>query len=164
MQEAARINTGRHHSRCNEGADFGGKEKPIALSCPVKRADAEAIAAQNQAARARVPNRESKLAAKAREHSRPILFPEVRQQLRVATTAQVMTALAKVRAKFVVIEEFAVEDGNDAFVLVGQRLVAVSQANDAQAPRGQRTTRFLPKPLVVGATMSQSLGHRPNGL
>ena len=97
------------------------------------------------------------------------LFPKVRNDFRVAMGVQAMPARCQLRALLEVIEQLAVEDHEDAPVLVGHRLLAVRQADDAEPPRGQCQPGPMEKALLVRAAMHQrsrhpfdhALGHRP---
>ena len=67
-----------------------------------------------------------------------MLFPQVRDDLGVAVRDEAVSARFELRAPFDVVEQLAVEDDEDAPVLVGHWLLAVREADDAQPSRSQR--------------------------
>ena len=80
-----------------------------------------------------------------------------------------MPARLQLRPLFEVIEQLAVEDHEDVPVLVGHRLLAVRQADDAEPARGQRDSRSDEETLFIRAAMHRcarairsttSSGHR----
>jgi hypothetical protein len=61
-----------------------------------------------------------------------------------------------------VVKQLAVEDHDDAPVLVGDRLLAIREANDAQAARSQRDPRLKKEALFVRAAMHNGPRHPPH--
>ena len=134
----APIRSRRHHAGGEQRLDLRGEEQPVALPRPVERADAEAVAPEHQASLAFVPQRDGKLPAQPLEHSPLMLLPQVRNDFRVAVFDQPMPARLQLRPLFEVVEKLAVEDHDDVALLVGHRLLAIGEADDAQPARGQR--------------------------
>ena len=79
-----------------------------------------------------------------------MLFPKMRNDLRVAVRDQAMPARFQLRALLEIIEQLAVEDHEDAPVLIGDRLLAIRQADDAQPARRQRQPGPMRKPSSSG--------------
>src|SRR5262249_30798376 len=88
-----------------------------------------------------------------------IFFPEVWDDLGVAIRVEAMAARLQSRSELRVVEKFAVENDVDTAVLVGDRLFAVSDADNAQASGGQRNTRSIQEPVLVGAAMKEGWSH-----
>src|SRR6202040_137512 len=140
---AAQVGFGRHHSRGQQALDFGCEQEPVPLSRPVKRTDAEAVATKSQLMPTHVPQGHGELAAQALEQAFVILFPHVWNDFRVAMRDEAMSSRYKLRMLFWVIEQLAVEDHKDAPVFIGDRLLAIRQADNAKPPGGQRQPRTL---------------------
>ena len=111
----------------------------------MERADAETVAGQQQPLAARIPQRDRELAAQARERRLGVLLIEVRNDLGIAVRAEGVPTGLEGRPLFRVVEQFAVVDDTDAAVFVMDRLLTISQADDAQAPRRQAQTWPLTK-------------------
>ena len=62
------------------------------------------------------------------------------------------------------VEQFSIEDGNDAVVLVRHGLVAVGKADNAEASRRQANARLQPEAFVVWAAMPKRIGHAMDGV
>ena len=71
MINSAQIRRGGHHSRSQQTFDLGGEQKPVALSCPIERAYAEAISPQDQLLFSFIPQRDGKLPAQVERTSLP---------------------------------------------------------------------------------------------
>ena len=127
----------RDHAGREKAFDFGGeKQLPAVAVAPHRieeRTDADPVSCQHQDVLFRVPEAEGELAADMLEHAVAVLFPQVRQQLRVAVRAEAVAAGFEVGTHLGVLEQFAVVHDCDGTVLVGDRLPAVCQADDAQA-------------------------------
>ena len=97
---------------------------------PVERADAEAIAGQQQLLLAFVPQRDGELAAQLLEDAFAVIFIKMRDQFGVAMGAEVVPLRFELGLDFGIIEQFAVEDDGDGAVFIGDRLLAVREADD----------------------------------
>ena len=73
-----------------------------------------------------------------------MVFPQVRDQLGVAVRAEAVAAAFQAGRVFGVVEQLAVEDDGDGAVLVGDRLPAVGQADDAEPAGGEADAGLLP--------------------
>jgi hypothetical protein len=62
-------------------------------------------------------------------------------------------------ARFKVVEELTIKDYCHTPVFVGDRLLAVRQADDAESARSQRQTRALKVAFFVGAAVKNRLRH-----
>ena len=167
--DPAQVGPGGHHSRGQQCLDLGGEEKPVALACPVERAYAKAVPAENKFLLAFVPQGDGELAPQADEHFFLTLFPQVRNDFGVAVGDEAMPARLQFVSLFDVIEQFAVENDRYAPVFIGDRLLAIRQPDDTEPSRGQFHPASPEISLLVRAAMHQSfshlfddsLGHRP---
>ena len=149
----------RHHARGEQPFDLGREKKPVALPGPVRAGDAEAVAPELQPSLALIPQRDGKLPAQPLEHPFLMLFPQVRNDFGVAVGDEAMPARFQLGPPFDVIEQFAVEDDEDAPVLIGDRLLSIRQADNAQPSRGQRHPGSLEEALFVRAAMQKCARH-----
>ena len=154
---------GRHHPRGQEPLDLRGEEEPIALSRPEKRADAEPVPGQDQAALTTIPKGQGELAAQVFEHRLAVVFPQVGDQLRVAVGAEPVPLALQLGLALGIVEQLAVEDDGDGSVFVEDRLLAVGQADDAEPPRRQPNARLDKPAFLVRPPVIQGLGHRLKG-
>jgi hypothetical protein len=77
---------------------------------------------------------------------------------------QTMSTRFQFRALLEVVEKFTVENHEDAFVFVVHRLLAISQANNAEAPRSQPKAGPKKEALLVRAAVDESPRHPANSL
>jgi hypothetical protein len=71
-----------------------------------------------------------------------------------------MTSLYQRGPDATMVKEFAVENSLHTAVLIGNRLPAICQANDTQAPRSKTEAGILKKPILVRTAMLERLRHR----
>src|SRR6266404_7623857 len=94
--DALRVGLPGHHPRGEQNLDFGGEKQPlaprVALASPIERADAEAVACQQQLAPFFIEQAKGELAAQLKRHFRTVVLIEMRQQLRVAVSLEVVAA------------------------------------------------------------------------
>ena len=106
-----------------------------------------------------VPQRQGELASQALEHPLLTLFPKVRNDFGIAVRDQAMPARFQFCAFLRIVEELPVKDHGHTSVFVGDRLLAIRQADDTQPPRPKSNTRALKVSLLVGAAMNYRLRH-----
>jgi hypothetical protein len=70
-----------------------------------------------------------------------------------------MPPLFKLRPSLRVVEELSIKNHRYTSVFVGDRLLPVRQADDAEPPRTQYQTRALKVTFLVRATMKYRLRH-----
>ena len=95
-----------------------------------------------------------------RRPSTPFLFVKMNQSLGVAGGLEVMAARDQVRAQFLVVVDLAVEDDPHGTVLIGYRLVAGGEVDDAEAPHADGAAAIDVEALVVGTAMANLVAHR----
>lgn len=162
MVDAPAVRPRRHHAGCQQGFDLGGEQQPVALPRPVERADPEPVAPEQQASPALVPQRDGKLPAQPLEHAPLMLLPKVRDDFRVAVLHQPMPARFQLRPFFEVVKQLTIEDHDDTRLLIGHRLLAIREADDAQPARGQRDSRLKKEAFFVRAAMHYGTRHSPH--
>jgi hypothetical protein len=87
------------------------------------------------------------------------LLPEVGDDLRVAVGDEVMSAPRQLDASLDVIEQLAVENDKNAPVFIGDGLLAIGKADDAESSGGQGKTGAMKEALFVRTAMHESVGH-----
>jgi hypothetical protein len=110
-----------------------------------------------------IPQGDGKLPAQSLEHSLLMLLPKMRNDFGVAVLHQSMPARFQFSTLLKVVKQFAIEDHDDASVLIGHRLLAIRKANNAQPARRQRNARLKKETLLVRATMENGTRHPPHG-
>ena len=106
----------------------------------VQRLDPQAVAREHAAARPGVPHRDGVLAVQALAQLRAVRLVEMRQDLGVAARAEAVAVGLQLAAQRVVVVDLAVLGAPHAALLVGQRLVAARDVDDAAAG-GRRARR-----------------------
>ena len=121
-----------------------------------ERLDAEAVAGQQQRARAAVPGGEGEHPPQPREHLRAVAAEELEQHLGVAGSAQLEAVGLELGAQLAVVVDLAVEDDPAGAVVRRHRLVARRRGvDDRQAPRAQRDVVVRQHALAVGAAVGE---------
>ncbi len=161
--DASQVGARLDESRGEQPFDLGGKQQPVSfrrgLARPEQRTDAEAVACQDESATTLVPDGEGELTPQMLEQLVLVFFPEMRDQLRVAVGGEAMPSRFQSRLELGIVEQLAVEDDDDAAVLVGDRLAAVRQADDAEAAIGETEPVGLEVSVVVGAAVNHGVRH-----
>jgi hypothetical protein len=106
-----------------------------------------------------IPDGDGELAAEAFPHAFVMVFPQMWDYLRVAMGDQTMSARDEFGALFDVIEELAIKDHAHLAVFVPHGLLAIGEADDAEAPRDHAEAGFLEEPFLVGATVENGVTH-----
>jgi hypothetical protein len=163
MVEAPPVRPRRHHAGSQQRFNLGREQQPVALPRPIERADAEPVAAEHQASPALIPQRDGELPAQPLEHSLLMLLPEMRDDFRVAVLHQTMPARFQLRPLFEVVKQLAIEDHDDVRVLIGHRLLAIREADNAQPARRERDAWLKKETFFVRAAMHQGTRHPPHG-
>ena len=134
----------------------GQKECPV-VDGVVERLDAEAVARGEELAVARVPDRQRELAAQRMKRACPSFFKEVKRNLAVRSRAKDMTVALERLANPLEVVELTVGDDAQPFVLVGDRLIAGFEIDDAQARVAEpgAAVRRRPDVLRVRPAMAQ---------
>ncbi len=134
MIQALRVGLGRHFAGGENRFDLRAEIDNVAPAGPVQRCDADAVAGQDQRAAFDVVQREGVLPVEMVEHRLAVLFPHVDEHLGVGVGRELVPFRLEYFAAFGVVEDFAVEDDDDALVFVENRLLPIRQPNDRQPP------------------------------
>jgi hypothetical protein len=129
------------------------------MARPVEGADAEAVAAEDDALARPVPQGDGELAAQVLEHPLLVVLPAVGDDFGVAVGGEAVAAALQFGLHLGVVEQLAVVDDGDGAVLVADRLPAVSQPDDAEAPRGEADARLFEIAVLVGPAVDDGVGH-----
>src|SRR5208282_893519 len=136
-----------------QGAQLRGKRQSARFYTVKKRFHSQAIACQQQPPFAAIPNGERKHATQVVEEPEVVLLVKMQNGFGVAVRPELMAPRQEIRAQIAIVIDFTVEGNPDGLVLVGDRLVAAGQVNDAQAPIPQAQRAVQVKALVVRPTM-----------
>ena len=92
-----------------------------------------------------------------------VLFVQVGEDLGVARAAEAMPLRDQLGAQLDVVVDLAVQRRPDGAVLVGDRLVAGLEVDDAQPARADPHARLDVEAVGVGAAVCERVGHRVDG-
>src|SRR6185312_12959494 len=143
----------RDETARNDALQLGGEEHEVVDDRVVERLDPEAVTRDHGAPLALVPHGGDELAAQVLAVALALTLVEVREHLGVAARAEGVAVCPQAVAERVVVVELAVLHGPHGPVLVGERLVAAGDVDDAQAPRAERDPRSLVRAAVVRPAM-----------
>src|SRR5262245_37212524 len=87
----------------------------------------------------------------------------MRDNLGIGVRAEAVAVPLQFGTQLGILEDLTVEDHEDAPVLVGHRLAAIRQPDDAQPARCQAQARPLQKAVLVGAAVQQRRCHPAQG-
>ncbi len=157
--EPARVARGRDAARGQQRLDLGTEVDPVALLRPVQRANADAVAGEEDRALREVDQRQRELAFELREHAFAVLLVEVHDQLGVGVGAEDVALRLQLGLALGVVEQLAVEDDRDRAILVEDRLAAVAEADDGQAAIGKAEALADQEAVVIGSAVPKRLCH-----
>jgi hypothetical protein len=126
----------------------------------VEGLDAVAVAREHEPAPPRVPDRDREHPAQPLGEAGPVLLVQVDERLGVAACPQHVPRPLKLAAELRVVVDLAVLDDDAASVLVRDRLVAVLEIEDREAPRGQGDAAVHVVAVAVGTTVDEQVAHR----
>ena len=98
---------------------------------PKKRRDAKPIAPELKLAFSFIPQSDGELASQLVPHPLAIIFPKMRDDLGIAVGDEAVPALLQFLPALNVIEQLAIKNDRNTAVFVSDRLLAVSQADNA---------------------------------
>ena len=91
-----------------------------------------------------------------------MLLPKMRDDFRVAVLYQAMPARFQLRPLFEVVKQLAIENHDDVPLLIGHRLLAIREADNAQPARRQRDARLKKEAVFIRAAMHYGTRHSPH--
>ena len=139
---------------------FRSEEQPaVREKTVIERLFAEPVARQEQRLTPLVRQGEGEHPIEAIEARLAPLLPSVNDDLRVAASAKDMSQRRQFGHQLREIVDLAVEDDADRMVFVEERLVTARKINDGQPAMPQPDPRRKIKPVAVGATMRENIGH-----
>ena len=104
---------GGHGAGGEQRLDLGAEEQPVALAAPVQRADADAVAGEEDGALGEVDERQRELAAQLLEDALAVLLVEVDDDLGVGMGAEDVALGLQLRLALGIVEQLAVVDDGD---------------------------------------------------
>ena len=159
MVETTRVRLRRHTARGDQSFDLGPEIDQVALARPEQRANPHPVARQQHGPPLEVDQREGELTFEVLEELLAILFIEMDDDLAVAMGPEDMTLGFKLRPPLREIEQLAITDDDDTFVLVEDRLMPVAQADNAEAPIGDPDARGDEEAVIIRPTMMKRIRH-----
>ncbi len=141
---------------------LGGEgERPV-RDAVVEGLDPEAVAGEQQAPLPGVPERDREHAPQPLEEAVAVLLVEMDEDLGVAVGGEPVPEPLQLLAQLAVVVDLAVLDDRDRPVLVGDRLVAVLEVDDREAPGGKSHAVGLEEPVAVRPAMDEPGVHPPH--
>ena len=150
----------RHVGVLEQRLDLRSERDAVPCRAVVERLDAQSIADEQQAAVRLVPEREREHAAESIDGRVAPLLVCVHDDFGVCVRAEAMAARHEIRAHVGEVVDLAVEDHPDRAVLVGDRLVAGREVDDAQAAEAEADARPRVEAVGIGAAVRDDRGHR----
>ena len=154
--DAHRVRPRRDQPRGEQRPDLRAPEQPAVGHRVIERADAHAVAAQDQRARVPVPDRDGVLAPRLFEDRLAVILVEVGPQLGIAARGQAMPARDQLGLQLGVFEHLPVLRDPHGAVFIADRLAASGQVDDRQPPRAHRQARLEVDLLVVRPAMGDA--------
>ncbi len=163
LVEAARVGRGGHGAGGEQRLDLGAEEQPVALPAPVQRADADAVAGEEDGALGEVDERDGELAAQLLEDALAVLLVEVDDDLGIGVGAEDVALGLQLCLALGIVEQLAVVDDGDGAILVEDRLLAVAETDDGEAAVGEPEAGAQEEAVVVRAAVPERLRHALQG-
>jgi hypothetical protein len=138
-----------------DALEFGGKEDVVAALHDVKRLDAEAITAEDEALARVAPQSDAKHAAQVREACSVPLEEGVQNGFSIAVGVEAMAAGFELFADVEVIVDFAVESDGGVAVIGNDGLIAAGEVNNLETGSAQAAGRRAMHSLLVGTAVQQ---------
>ena len=153
MVERAPVERARDVGELEEGPELRRKQQPAIDLGVIERLDPDPVSGQEQLSSAVVPEREGEHATQIVDTPRPVFLVQVHDRLGVARRPEPVTAGLEVGPQLGEVVDLAVEDQPHRAVLVGDRLVAGGEVDDAEAAHpehraGPRVEAFIVRAAV----------------
>ena len=125
----------------------------------MQRADADAIAGEEDGALGEVDQRDGELSAQLLEDAFAVFLVEVDDDLGVGVRAEDVALGLQLRLALGIVEQLAVVDDGDGLILVEDRLLAVAEPDDRQAAVGEAEAGADEIAVVVRTAVPERLRH-----
>ncbi len=162
--DGARLDLAREARLLEQRLELGGEGERALAQAVVERLDPEAVAGEQQALLALVPDRHREHAAQPLGEALAVLLVEVDEHLGVGGGAEAVAAALELTAQLAVVVDLAVLDDDDAAVLVGDRLIAAGEVDDRESPHRQRHAVSGKAALAVRPPVHEPRVHPPHRL
>ena len=160
--------TGSRLGRTSPAGDqrlhLGGEGQPGLGLGQVERLLPHPVAGQHQPPPRPVPERDREHAAQVLDEARPVLLVEVDDRLAVAAGGEAVATPFEFGAQLAEVVDLTVEDSRHLAVLADHRLRAASRIDDAEPAHAEGHARLEQVAVLVGATVLDRRGHRPQRL
>ena len=144
---------------CEQALQLGREQENVTALRVVERLHPEPVADDDSPPAAPVPDGDGEHPAQALDERVSVGLVEVRENLRVAARGKSVAVRAELVAKRLVVEDLTVLHRPDLTGLVGERLVAGDDVDDAEASRAQRGPVGQVCAAVVRTTVRHRIGH-----
>jgi len=161
MIEALQVADGRHGTGREQRADLRTEVELIVLARPMQRADADAIAGEEQRALPQVHQGERELALQMLEQALAVLLVEMDDILGIGMRAEDVTLGLQQRSLLGVVEQLALVHDGDCAILVEDRLAAIGAPDDLQAALADAHTLGKEPAVLVRPPMHNGRSHAP---
>ena len=160
LHQSKRIDAGLLRLNCMQRLDLGGEPEAPATSPVEQRANADAVAHQQQAAALGIPQCNGELAVEVLDKAFTIAVVEVQDDFGVGFGAEPVPHGQQRFAQFDVVEDLTVEAHPDAATRIAHRLGTIDQINDGQARMGQADAPVDVETFGVRSAMRERRDHR----
>src|SRR5262249_55511572 len=140
-----------------------GKEQSGGRAGIVQGLLAHPVAGEHQPLRARVPQGEPEHALELVDEIEPALLVEMRDHLGVAARPEAMARALETLAQRAVVVDLPVADDQHVAALVRERLRAVLDVDDREAPAAESRPSLDARPIAVGTAVDQRATHPAEG-
>ena len=159
VPEPVEVDLAPDEARGEHALDLGGEDQGLPGDRVEERLLPEVVAREHEPARRAVPEPDREHAAQAPDARGAQLLVEVQDHLDVGRGAEAVAAAGQLGAQLGAVVDLAVADELDVAGLVGDRLAAPCDVDDAQAPLAERDRLVVVEVLVVRAAVGQRPGH-----
>src|SRR5579884_1451585 len=159
LLQRLRVDLGSAGEGVAEAPELRGKGEDARALRVVEWLDAEPVPREQERLPRGVPQREREHAPQPAHAPRAVLLVEVDDDLRIAGGREAVAPREQVPPQLPVVEDLAVVHDPDRPVLVGDRLVAACEVDDAQPAAAQPRGAAQVQARCVGAPVRERLGH-----
>ena len=148
--------------RCAYSAHFRPEIERTFSDSVIQQLDTECIAGQNQALFPDVPNRQAEHAIETIQYFVAPMLVSVNNDFRIGIGLEYVAEALEFLSEFFKVINLAVEDHPDGFFSIGHGLMTASQIDNRKAAEAKSEWTVEVVAFVVGASVSDSPGHRFN--
>src|SRR5262245_60749045 len=158
--QGVRIDLARDCRIDEQRLDLGSKQQSAASNGVEQRAYSDSIPGQEERLRSTVPDAKRPLTVQFLDRRGPVLFKEVKDDLGIGLGAEAMAFRYEFFTNFDVVEDLTVERDPQRAVVIGHRLTATCDIDDAQSRVSKRCTRLDVNAAIIWPAMIEHRRHR----